>query len=298
MSLLPSPVSWTCRKAFTLVELLVVIGIIAVLISVLLPALNKARDAATGIQCLSNMRQIGLAVHMYASENDGWLPNASGTGGGNGFKYYDYYADNSIKYSNQSWAERLVLAGTVTMSIPRNPSPSSYGWGPDWAAAGWGSGSIYRGGIANNIFRCPIWGQGSYEFGNTGPNFGGYGYQPYVGYKDGREVINVISWTPYVIDQTTYHWVKLAWQNTDKILLTDGYYPAISDGRILPTGSTYDYMGIFRRHGGQPRAYLMALKIPRAGSNFLFMDGHAEYSEEYQFEANPSTNRASHWNRW
>jgi prepilin-type N-terminal cleavage/methylation domain-containing protein len=65
------------RTAFTLVELLVVIGIIALLLSILLPALNRAREAANLITCLSNMRQLGHAAMLFAHDHRGHFPTSS-----------------------------------------------------------------------------------------------------------------------------------------------------------------------------------------------------------------------------
>lgn len=61
-------------KKFTLVELLVVVAIIGVLISMLMPALSKAREASKSAVCISNLRQIGIAIISYEGEGEGYLP--------------------------------------------------------------------------------------------------------------------------------------------------------------------------------------------------------------------------------
>jgi len=70
------------RCGFTLVEFLVVIGIIALLISILLPALSKAREQGNWVTCMSNLKQIGTGLLMYSNENKGSLPRPASNGNG------------------------------------------------------------------------------------------------------------------------------------------------------------------------------------------------------------------------
>lgn len=68
------------KQGFTLIELLVVIAVIAVLISIILPALKKTKDHARMIVCRSNIQQIGIGAHLYAESNDDFIPRGGAFG--------------------------------------------------------------------------------------------------------------------------------------------------------------------------------------------------------------------------
>src|SRR5690348_7376997 len=93
----------TTRHAFTLVELLVVIGIIAVLIAIMLPALSRARQAAMSTSCQNQVRQMGMLLQMYTNTNKQYMPHP---GWGGWFPLEPPPAPQR----NMSWAERLVMA--------------------------------------------------------------------------------------------------------------------------------------------------------------------------------------------
>jgi prepilin-type processing-associated H-X9-DG protein/prepilin-type N-terminal cleavage/methylation domain-containing protein len=149
-------------NAFTLVELLVVIGIIALLISILLPALNRVRASAVAVQCLSNLRQVGVGFRAYAETFNGWLPSTRG------FQPSDPANSSSSPLwlrAAEVWPDLLM----ETRFLPDNRSPDTI------ARYGGSNGPISESVVAwPNAFSCP--GAGLPELGFTGGS--GIAYSP------------------------------------------------------------------------------------------------------------------------
>jgi len=107
------------RRGFTLIELLVVIGIISILSGMLFPVVHRAREAARKTTCIANLRQLGMAAHMYSQDYDEWLP-------------CDYYACNSS--TTHMRLVRQIKPYTANMDIMYCPStPKVAAFMPDFS---------------------------------------------------------------------------------------------------------------------------------------------------------------------
>jgi len=125
------------RKGFTLIELLVVIAIIAILIGLLLPAVQKVREAAARTTCSNNLKQMGVAIHNYASANQDKLVPAMG----NGMSGNPSYPGNPWHWQMLPYIEQDAMYRAVGMS------------GASWGNAGGVNGQTTQ--AAVKTYRCP-----------------------------------------------------------------------------------------------------------------------------------------------
>jgi prepilin-type N-terminal cleavage/methylation domain-containing protein/prepilin-type processing-associated H-X9-DG protein len=207
------------RRAFTLVELLVVIGIIAVLIGILMPALSRARAQAQLVQCQSNLRSIGQGLRLYTSANHDSLP----------------------------W-------GDFVASLP----DPNFGYTPNSATANWivrvasvlkpgGSGENFMNSLSNKgVFRCP-----NAALDNTQPDqiINHYTGHPKLMPRYDAESDTTKPWYPYKIDPLTDrpdfpYKISRVKNATEIILAFDGsqYFGAqgMPEGNAHPTGNGLD----------------------------------------------------------
>ena len=245
----PSP------RGFTLVELLVVIGIIALLIGILLPALSKARESANKVACMSNLRQLGLGVFQYLNDNKDRFPRPAVLPTNEDWIYWEA--------PTQKLADGRLVAysgGTFNPKLYRCPSDAEVGTHAN--------GYSYSYSVNETMFRYQNALTGSDATGKTN---GPHGSNP--GPSPGDPSAGTMSpKTPFTLKRSQiYH-------ASEKIMMIDESSTTIDDGCWAPQnykqGSYANVLSNRHDKGTETKTDVNAGR-----GNALFADGHVDFIE-------------------